>query len=281
MTTIPRCGRISYTNDLPVYSAIDDDVVLFPGSMIAGVPAQLNGALLDGDLDISPISSAFYAAHNEDFVLLPDVCIGASGRVHSICLVSKEPPELLSGQTIATTNQSATGRMLFALMCQRHFGFTPAMVDSDDPFAQYLANGTACLLIGDKAIDATEQAPFACIYDLGQLWFDHSGMGMVYAVWAARRDFAVRAPEQVRGVAASLRSSLQWGLEHKEAVIARAQASKPRAPGFYEQYYQALRFSFDEAAQAALVAFFDAAYGAGLLKRMPSLQFYDEVPQHV
>ena len=84
------------------------------------------------------------------------------------------------------------------------------------------------------------------------------------------RGVALRAPEQVRAVAASLRSSLQWGLEHKEAVIARAQASKPRAPGFYEQYYQALRFSFDEAAQAALVAFFDAAYGAGLLERMPS-----------
>jgi len=132
---IARCGRISYTNDLPVYAGIDDDVLLFPGSMLAGVPAQLNAALLEGRLDISPISSAFYATHAEELVLLPGVCIGAAGAVHSVCCVANGELASLAGRTIASTKESATGRLLLRLICRRYHGFDAKLVDDDDPFA--------------------------------------------------------------------------------------------------------------------------------------------------
>src|SRR5260370_16604956 len=72
-----RCGRISYTNDLPVYAAFDLGAIEFPGVLSAAVPSELNRALLAGGLDISPVSSIFYAPHPEELTLLSGICIGS------------------------------------------------------------------------------------------------------------------------------------------------------------------------------------------------------------
>ncbi len=45
MTSL-RCGRIKYTNDLPVYAAFDAGAIAYPGTLHADVPAQLNAMLL-------------------------------------------------------------------------------------------------------------------------------------------------------------------------------------------------------------------------------------------
>ena len=108
-----RCGRISYTNDLPLYAAFDEGVLAFPGELIEDVPTALNQALLEGRLDCGPISSAFYAKHPAEFVLLPGVCIGSRRQVLSICCVSQQHPRELAGQRIAATKESETGRILF------------------------------------------------------------------------------------------------------------------------------------------------------------------------
>jgi chorismate dehydratase len=277
----PRCGRIAYTNDLPVYAGIDHDVVQFPGSMVADVPANLNAALLEGRLDISPISSAFYAEHADALALLPGVCIGSRSRVVSICCISARAPSQLAGTPIAVTRESATGRALFQLICRAHYGFDPVMVPSDDPFGQHLADGSPCLVIGDKAIDAGEAAPPDSVHDLGTLWNELTGSGMVYAVWAARRDYLAQDADEVRAVARVLEMSLEWGLENLDLVIKRAEALHPRAPHFYADYYHALDFRFDDRAQAALADFIARAHAAQVLEHAPPLRFFDEVPQHV
>jgi chorismate dehydratase len=214
-------------------------------------------------------------------VLLPGICIAAAGPVYSVCCVANGELATLSGQTIACTKESATGRLLLRLICRRYHGFDAGLAESDDPFAAYLQDGTPCLVIGDKAIDAAEQAPIGAIWDLGLLWKELAGSGMVYAVWAVRRAYALAHPTRVQAVADALQASLAWGLERREAVIARAQATKPRAAGFYQTYYEALRFRFDDEARAALANFLGAAHEAGLLERAPALHYFDQAVQHV
>lgn len=278
---MPRCGRISYTNDLPVYTAFDEGVVMFPGTLTADVPSNLNRALLEGELDISPISSALYAEHASELRLLPSVCIGAPKAARSIyCIASREPASL-SGEKVEVSKESLTARTLFRVICRTWYGFDPMMAESDDPLAGYLNLGTPCLLIGDKAIDATEMVPRASLYDLGELWHALTGTGMVFAVWAVREQYARTAPEATRAVAAALAASLDWGLDNLELVARRAQTAKPRSHGFYAEYYHALNFRFDEPARAALSNFFTVARDAGITSQAPALQFVDQVPQHV
>ena len=51
-----RLGRISYVNMAPVFHRLTSDV-----EEITGVPTELNRMLLDGAIDIAPISSIAYA----------------------------------------------------------------------------------------------------------------------------------------------------------------------------------------------------------------------------
>ena len=47
-----RLGRISYVNMAPLFYGLDAEVEQVPG-----VPTELNRALLDGEVDLAPISS--------------------------------------------------------------------------------------------------------------------------------------------------------------------------------------------------------------------------------
>ena len=53
-----RLGRISYVNMAPVFHRLDAEV-----EEVHGVPTDLNARLLDGEIDLAPISSIEYARH--------------------------------------------------------------------------------------------------------------------------------------------------------------------------------------------------------------------------
>ena len=52
MGYVIRLGRISYVNMAPVFHRLNADV-----EEVSGVPTELNRLLLDGQLDVAPISS--------------------------------------------------------------------------------------------------------------------------------------------------------------------------------------------------------------------------------
>ena len=262
----PRCGRISYTNDLPVYAAFDLGVLEFPGTLRPGVPAELNRALLAGELDISPISSVVYAQHMDELVLLPDICIAARRDVRSICCLSTQPIAALAGQSIAVTKESATGRALFDVICRHAQGFAPTYVDSDDPLRAYREGSSACLVIGDTAIDGSLEAPAKDVYDVGALWHDLTGLGMVYALWVARKDFAgPDSTQSLQAVQAALEESLRYGLDHLERVVQVAQQVRARPAGFYEAYFEQLQFEPDVEVMKGFNRFLQLASHDGLL----------------
>ncbi len=276
-----RCGRIDYTNDLPVYTAFDEDAVEFPGTMYPDTPAALNRALLAGELDCSPISSAAYAEHAEQLVLLPRICIGSRAEVRSICCISDRPLTELAESTVVVTDQSATGRALFATICSEWYGFTPHLQTASDPFEAYIKDRTPCVLIGDAAIDASFQVPAGEVYDLGRLWHERSGEQMVYAVWAVREQYARQNSAQVDALWNALMESVQWGVEHHRTVIDHALEVCHRPQGFYESYFDALKFDFDDDAQHGLKRFFDLACAHRVLSQSPMLRFYEAVATRV
>jgi chorismate dehydratase len=259
-----------YTNDLPIYTAFDEGAVDFPGTLVADVPAALNGMLADGRLDMSPISAFSYAQHAETLVLLPDLCIGSRREVWSVILVSAEPLQALDGATIAVTSESASGRNLLRVLLEGKYGVRARFLQTDDPAAA-VRRGEPTLLIGDRAIDAQLTCPPERVHDLGSLWFAWTGMDMVYAVWAVRRDVLARDRAAVLGALAAFREARAWGTTHEERIIAAAQARYPRPAGFYAAYYETLNFTFDASARAGLARYFHELRAVGALSSVPSL----------
>lgn len=274
-----RCGRISYTNVLPVYAAFDAGARSFPGRLVRGVPAQLNRMLLGAELDCSPVSSIYYAAHPDDLRLLPGLCVASQGAVLSVLCISALPLERLAGQGVCVTAESATGRALFDVLCRTRYGFAPRYI-ADEPDGK--TYGHARVLIGDAAVEAAGRAPSEQVYDLGSMWRESTGHPMVYAVWAVRRRFAEEHPATVAQVNAALLDSLHWGIAHlDDEVVPRAQALLPRTAGFYADYYRKLNFSLDETARAGLEAFYELAERCGVLESRPALAFLEEAYERV
>jgi len=264
-----RCGRIRYTNDLPIYAAFDAGAIAYPGSLHADVPSRLNAMLLGGDLDVSPISAYAWADHPDDLVLLPDLCIGARDEVVSVVLVSPVAPAALGDTRIYVTQESASGRNLLRVLLERRFCLRPSYEIVDDPL-QRAAAGKPALLIGDAAIDARERfAPESC-YDLGKLWHEWTGHQTVFAVWAARRDSLERDPEAIRACMHALTDAYTWSRAHMEFVVDAAQRTISRPPGFYESYYGKLNFTFHSAAQSGLGAFCRELHAIGAIAAVPS-----------
>lgn len=264
-----RCGRIVYTNDLPIYAAFDEGALSYPGSLHADVPARLNAMLLGGELDLSPISAFAWAKHADELVLLPDLCIGARDEVVSVVLVSEKPPALLDGANIFVTKESASGRNLLRVLLERRYGVTPRYVDDESPLDRAKAGGAA-LLIGDSAIDAIACMPREHVYDLGTIWHEWTGQQTVFAVWAARRDAYERDPDGVRACMHALTDAYTWSRSHVDLVIARAQATRARPAGFYERYYGKLNFTFHSAAQSGLAAYCRELHAIGAIASVPS-----------
>ncbi|MDQ2872223.1 MAG: menaquinone biosynthesis protein [Candidatus Eremiobacteraeota bacterium] len=265
-----RSSRMKYVNDLPIFAAIDSGVVTYPGSLYAGVPAELNAMMHAGELDMGPISAFAYARDPSAYVLLPDLCIGARDEIVSVLLVSKTPPALLADAKIATTTESASGRNLLRVLLERRYGVRAEFVDDDDPLAR-AREGQPAMIIGDNAVDAHFLFPPEHIYDLGRLWRDWTGEQSITAVWVARREVYEAHPDAVRACMLALTDSYSWGRANRDRVVAMACAVKPRPAGFYESYYGKLNFTFHAAAQSGLAAFCRELLAIGAIAAMPPL----------
>jgi len=264
-----RCGRIKYTNDLPIYAAFDAGALAYPGSLHADVPSHLNAMLLAGELDLSPVSAFAWAQHADELVLLPDLCIGARDEVVSVVLASPVAASHLEGVPIYVTQESASGRSLLRIVLERRFGVRAQYVDEASPL-QRAREGEPALLIGDGAIDAIAELPREHVYDLGRLWHEWTGHQTVFAVWAARRDAYERDPDGVRACMHALTDSYTWSRAHGDYVVAAAQRTIARPAGFYETYYGKLNFTFHSAAQAGLAAYCRELHAIGAIADVPS-----------
>jgi chorismate dehydratase len=264
-----RCGRIRYTNDLPIYAAFDAGAIAYPGTLRADVPSRLNAMLLDGELDLGPISAFTWANRADELVLLPDLCIGARDEVISVVLLSPVAPSQLDGVPVLVTQESASGRYLLQILLERRYRVHAGYVESPEPLERALA-GEPALLIGDAAIDAVEASPAERCYDLGRLWHEWTGHQTVFAVWAARRDVYARDPAGVRACMHALTDAYTWSRSHMDFVVAQAQRTIPRAAGFYEAYYGKLNFTFHSAAQSGLAAYCRELHAIGAIDAIPS-----------
>ncbi|MFY9665945.1 MAG: menaquinone biosynthesis protein [Candidatus Cybelea sp.] len=265
-----RCGRIKYTNDLPIYAAFDRGAIEYPGSLHADTPAGLNAMLLRGELDMSPISAFTWAANPDKLVLLPDLCIGARDEVVSVVLVSAVSPARFEATPIYISSESASGRYLLRILLERRFSLYPTYIDEPRPFERALS-GEPTLLIGDAAIDAMERFPPETVYDLGRLWHEWTGQQTVFAVWAARRDTYEKNAPAIADCMHALTDSYTWSRAHTEEVVALAQHKIRRPRGFYERYYEKLNFTLHVAAQNGLAAYCRELLAIGAIDKVPPL----------
>ncbi|HPW65023.1 MAG TPA: MetQ/NlpA family ABC transporter substrate-binding protein, partial [Candidatus Omnitrophota bacterium] len=131
-----RVGMIRYLNCLPFHFELEK-LAKEKGlsvSFLESHPADLNRAMAKGEIDLAPFSSIEYLTHQDDYLLLPDLAIGAGNFVRSVILFSREPLASLNGATIALSEESFSSVILLRILLKRRFGLDNIFVTvAQDP----------------------------------------------------------------------------------------------------------------------------------------------------
>jgi chorismate dehydratase len=273
----PRLGHIQFINCLPLYYGMVKNDVLLDVDLVRANPADLATMLLDGELDVAPIPAIEYARHAEELVILPDIAISSDGEVQSILLLSEVPADELTGRTVALTNTSRTSQVLARILLAKRWGVSPNYVEMPPDLPAMLRDADAALLIGDEALRAYWELPEGVFaYDLGAEWFAWAQVPMVYAVWAARRDFARQQPEAVRSVAEALNASLVFCRAHLDDISEYAARWEHFEAEQFRSYFDALQFRFEPRFREGLTRYLAEAHELGQLDVVPEVHVFGE-----
>lgn len=269
----PRVGHIQFINCFPLFYGLIEKKFLLEIDLIKGNPTDLNRMLRNNELDLAPISSVAYAQNWENYVLMPEISISADGEVKSVYLFSKVPIEELDGKPVALTNISATSQALLRIIMAEHYNIKPQYFVSAPELRAMLMEAEAALLIGDDALRTLYKlSDKLYVYDLGQLWKDFTGLPMVFAVWAIRKEFAEKQLEQVKLIKQAFTDSMKFSLDNIEDVAKKAAQWEELPAEYLVDYFAALRFDFDEGKQKGLSEYYRQVHKIGLTKDIPDLR---------
>jgi len=269
----PKVGHIQFLNCLPLYYGLVKSEALLDLELIKGMPTELNNLLINGKLDISPISSIEYARHHKSLVLFPEFTVSSDGEVKSILLVSRSPIETLSGKKVALTTTSATSQVLVKLILSRGYNIEAEYITCQPDLGTMLAEAEAALLIGDIALRHYLDRQGMYLYDLGAEWKKLTGEKMVYAVWAVNRSFAEAQHALNEHVFEIFKTSMDYSMEHLPEIAEYAARWEPFSPFFLMDYFRSLRFTFDKEYQEGLLHFYNLAKEIGAIEEVPELEF--------
>lgn len=189
-----RIGKIAYTNLFPIFYMLEKGN-LSEYEIIEGFPSALNRMLRNGEIDISPSSSIEYLRCPDTYTIIEDHSISSKGPIRSIFLFSRGPIEGLNGKTILTSSQSETSVALLDIILKKFYKIECDLRPANGLLDLVMSGEAACLLIGDDALRAKKTITGMYVYDLGDLWYENTGLPFVFALWIARKDYSTKKAE--------------------------------------------------------------------------------------
>lgn len=269
-------GHIRYLNCVPFFGALAQQG--FQGKLVSGVPSELNRMLQQGQLDASPSSSFEYARNWRDYLLLPGHSISSIGRVDSVLLFSPVDPVQLHGQSIAITGESATSINLLRIILRDFYQLT----DTNDyipagSVEELIRQRQPALLIGDRALKQATAPPSGMkIYDLGDIWYQRTGLPFVFALWMIRKQALGRHSDELASLGAQLQASRDQILGDPEQFAVDAAKCADLPVEKVITYWNTVDYDLEEQHLKGLQLFFDMCVHNDLLEEAPSMNFYQE-----
>ncbi|MGI9180232.1 MAG: menaquinone biosynthetic enzyme MqnA/MqnD family protein [Longimicrobiaceae bacterium] len=265
-----RLGHIVYSNCFPVHARLLARPEPGDPLLVEGIPSRLNELLARGEIDVAPCSSIEYAWHAERYRILPDLVIGSRGAVRSILFLSRRAPEELHGRTVALPTASATSVVLLKILLRLRWDAAARFVWFDqareDPFA---GGADAALFIGDVALRSDLFPSLSVRLDLGEEWWEHTGLPFAFAVWQAGSG----SPGALARLHALLVASRAYFAAHRAELAERYAASFGFPAARLVRYWSDLAFELDPPMVKGLETFYQLAAEVGEIPRAPGLRW--------
>lgn len=195
-----RIGMVNFINTAPLYDVWLRTVNRPDWKVVEAAPSVLNRMLYADQLDMGLVSSQEYAAHPQNYLLLDDISISASGPVGSVFLFSRCEPDDLADKLVLLSSQSQTSVSLVKIILEKFYGVMPWYEIGSVLEAQENSDITAVLAIGDEALILDQHKVYPHKIDLGRIWHERTSLPFVFAVWAMRREFCSNYQETVEEI---------------------------------------------------------------------------------
>lgn len=272
-------GINAYSNVLPVTYFFREQLFMEKASFIEAVPAELNRMLAQGTIDVGPVSAFAFAEGEGQYEALSELSVSSKGPVGSIFLFSKRPLSQLDGKWIALTNTSATSVNLLKIALNKFEAIRPKYRMMSPNLSLMLREADAALLIGDDAIRAKWNRSTNYIYDLGELWYKHTGMWMTFALWLARKSAIEHKSSMLKVAHEEFLRSKRRGIEQRDQIIDFVLRKLGGDEQFWRQYFSGLSHDFGPSQQKGLNYYFKCAAELGLIERPMTIKVWGEAPK--
>lgn len=261
-----RVGAVNYLNTKPLIWGLEEQAPEV--QLVLDVPSRLADDLASGLLDVALIPSIECFRAQPAYRIVPDVSIAARGPVLSVKLLSRVDLDRI--ETLALDEGSRSSIALVQILLAKRWGVRPRLQTFPLGSSAAAASTDAVLLIGDRAIHQPE-GDFAHALDLGEAWFEWTGLPCVFAVWA------VRGGVDLKGVDRALQTARDEGLKHVDEIAAVEGPAVGISPERCRRYLtENLHYNFGYAERAGLERFYELACELGLVPKGVELVDYDQ-----
>lgn len=178
-----KISAVSYLNTKPLLhglsvSSVKDKIILSQDT-----PAQCAQKLLANEVDIGLVPVAVIP-HLKNAQIISPFCIGANGKVKTVCLFSEVPVEEID--TVFLDYQSRTSVLLVQLLMKEYWKKEVKFLPATEGYEHNISNNTAAVIIGDRAIASLGKHQYE--YDLAEEWKQHTGLPFVFAAWVSNKE---------------------------------------------------------------------------------------------
>ena len=202
-----KVSAVSYLNTLPFIYGINNSDIFNDINVSLDYPSECARKLLNNEVDIALVP-VVVLKQNPQFKIISDYCIGADGKVDTVCLYSEVPIDKI--ENIYLDYQSRTSVELIKILCREYWSITPNFIKSVYGFESEIKGETAALIIGDRAFSSFLKYKY--VYDLSETWKDMTGFPFVFACWVANKVIDYKFVIQ-------LNKSFDFGLKNLKQAI--------------------------------------------------------------
>lgn len=230
-----------------------------------------------GHLDICPSSSIEFAKHPQRYLILKNLSISSIGHVKSVFLFSRLPIEKLDGQTVGLTKESDTSINLLKIILQKFYNYHNSYTNISNSNINSLDDLKAILLIGDSALKAgLHKSKDIYAYDLGDLWYRHTGLPFVFALWILREDAAHNEKKSVSNLYAELCNAKQLAYRSYEK-LAGIYGKKWIGKEELINYWQTISYDLTPHHLEGLRKFYLYSTELGLIENNPLIRLFPDL----
>lgn len=271
MSALTRVSAVSFLNTSPLVWGLLHGPQQGRLDVRFVVPAECADDLREDRADIGLVP-IIELARQPNLAVIPGSGIVCQGPVRSILLVSKKPIGEIA--TLAADTSSRTSVVLTQLVTQSK-GNGPVTVTPHDPdLDAMLETADAALIIGDPALRidpamSSWRGQAVHVYDIGGEWVEWTGLPMVFAVWAARRDIDLETVDLFE-------QSKAYGVAHPEDIVETESATRLFEPALVRQYItEYISYDLGPRERRAIDQFLRLAGEAGFAPRSAQARYLE------